>query len=604
MATPTVQPAAPAPPRLQRKVTTVSSAIKPVVPNIPTPSSKASTAPKDLQSYEPALDEHRALPVAASTSESRVMSEALQVDAQNETPVVKANLVTDPVNVSQNVSSSALAKVVGKKQRPGKLDIVAAKDGAKSDTESADTPSEIKKAASEVAGAPISSQPPTPGTAVSQASASSAVRGTQSRTITLSKGEIQPASPSISTSATTSKQASRRPSMTSMHRPGTPLDERISDNASFTSTSISRANSPPGRVGSAPVRKMTKSQQKKERQARAKIAEGAAKSEEPAAKVEEIQAPILGRKKKAKKDKTAGTAESTPTVTRPTSPSPREEVIEERVEVSATPATPVKDNIKGSSRAVMDKETTTPSSPATPGTGDQQKTSITPASLFAQLLKDGEIMASAAELFKNFSGINHRAEPLEPDSACINQSMLSEEESRLLDCGEAIVLKKAPNDHVVVLPDRKILLGFTAEQASRYVELRKQALLNGDVPSPRALDSRHLAQAGAALATLAPAPNDAASAAAYNKLAPKSKKLINQFATPTAGPGTNSSNGQKSGPGLSAEMIDERLRTTFPLSVEEAEHALSVKRKETEALEKRLNALLKRNKRLLFGNVH
>ena len=531
-------------------------------------------------------------------------SEALQVDAQNETPVVKANLATDPVNVSQYVASSALAKAVDKKQRPGKLDIVAAKDGAKSDTEFVNTPSEINKATSEVAGIPISSQPPTPGTAVSQVSASSAVRPTQSRTITLAKGEIQPASPSISTSATTSKQASRRPSMTSTHRPGTPLDERISDNASFTSTSISRANSPPGRVGSAPVRKMTKSQQKKERQARAKIAEGAAKAEEPAPKVEEVQAPILGRKKKTKKDKTAGTAESTPTVTRPTSPSPKEEIMEEKVEVSATPATPVKENIKGSSKVSIDKEANTPSSPATPATGDQQKASITPASLFAQLLKDGEIMASAAELFKGFSGINHRAEPLEPDSACIDQSMLSEEELRLLDGGEAIVHRKIPNDHVVVLPDRKMLLGFTAEQASRYVELRKQALLNGDVPSPRALDSRHLAQAGAALATLAPAPGDAASAVASNKLAPKSKKLVNQFATPTAGPTTNPSNGQKPGTGLSAEMINEGLRTTFPMSVEEAEHALSVKRKETEALEKRLNALLKRNKRLLFGNVH
>ena len=517
---------------------------------------------------------------------------------------MKANSVTDPVIVSQYGASPALAKAVDKKQRPGKLDIVAAKDNAKSDTEFIDTLSEVNNATSEVAGAPISSQPPTPGTAVSQASVSSAVRVTQPRTITLSKGEIQPGSPSISTSATTSKQASRRPSMTSMHRPGTPLDERISDNASFTSTSISRANSPPGRVGSAPVRKMTKSQQKKERQARAKIAEGAAKAEEPAPKAEEIQAPILGRKKKAKKDKIVGTAESTPTVTRPTSPSPREEVMEEKVEVSATPATPVKESIKSSSRGFMDKETNTPSSPAAPATGDQQKASITPASLFAQLLKDGEIMASAAELFKSFSGINHRAEPLEPDSACIDQSMLSEEELRQLDCGEAIVLRKAPNEHVVVLPDRKILLGFTADQASRYVELRKQALLNGDVPSPRALDSRHLAQAGAALATLAPAPGDTASAAANNKLAPKSKKLINQFATPTAGPTTNPSHGQKTGPGLSAEMIDERLRSTFPLSVEEAEHALSIKRKETEALEKRLNALLKRNKRLLFGNVH
>ena len=528
-------------------------------------------------------------------------AEALQVDAQNETPVVKADLVADPVNMNQYVASSALAKAVDKKPRPGKLDIVAAKDGAKADTQPVDTPGEVRKAASEVTEAPISSQPPTPSTAVSQASISSAIRLTQSRTITLSKSEVQPVSPSISTSETTSKQASRRPSMTSVHRSGTPLDERISDNASFTSTSISRANSPPVRVGSAPVRKMTKSQQKKERQARARLAEGVVKADEPAPKVEEIQAPILGRKKKTKKEKTAGTAESTPTVTRPTSPSPIEEVVEE---VSATPATPVKENTKGSSRVVVDKETNTPSSPATPAASDQQKPSITPASIFAQLLKDGEIMASAAELFKSFSGVNYRAEPLEPDFACIDQSMLSEDELRLLDSGEAMVLKKSHNDHVVVLPDRKILLGFTPEQASRYVELRKQALLNGDVPSPRALDSRHLARAGITLTTLASAPGDAASAVANNKLAPKSKKLVNQFATPTVGSPSNPSNAQKPGTGLTAEMINESLRNKFPLSVEEAEHALSGNRKETEGLEKRLNALLKKNKRLLFGNVH
>ena len=564
-----------------------------------------STTPKDLQSNEPALDEHRALPAATSTSESRVESRALLVDAQNETSIVKANVLTDPVNTNQSEASSALAKAIDKKPRPGKLDILAAKDGAKSNIESVNAPSEVKRVASEVSGAPISSQPPTPGTAVSQASASSAIRPSQPRTITLSKGEVQPASPSISTSATTSKQASRRPSMTSMHRPGTPLDERISDNASFTSTSISRANSPPpSKVGSAPVRKMTKSQQKKERQARARIAEGAAKADEPAPKVEEVQAPILGRKKKTKKDKTTGTAESTPTVTRPTSPSPKDEAMEEKVEFSPAPATPINENIKGSSRNFIDKETNTPSSPATPAASDQQKVSITPASIFAQLLKDGEIMASAAELFKSFSGINHRAEPLEPDIACIDQSMLSEEELRLLDFGEAIVHKRVSNDHVVVLPDRKILLGFTAEQASRYVDLRKQALLNGDVPSPRALDSRHLARAGATLATLASAPGNAASAVANNKLAPNSKKLVNQFATPTAGPTTNPSNGHKAGTGISAEMINEGLKNTFPLSVEEAEHALSGNRKETEALEKKLNALLKKNKRLLFGNVH
>ena len=545
------------------------------------------------------MNETRPPAIAPLTLESSQKTEVTRADAQNDTPAAEGNATPSLFNVDQAVTSPAPTKTSDKRQRPGRLDIAAAKDSTKAVTEL------VKRFAGEATGAPTLSQPSTPKTAVSQASASPAFRQSQPRTVTLSKGEVQPASPSILTSATTSKQASRQPSVTSIHRPGTPLDERISDNASLTSTSISRASSPPPcKIGSAPIRKITKSQQKKERQARAKVADGVTNLEELAPRVDEVQAPIVGRKKKTKKEKTAGTAESTPTVTRPTSPLPMEEVEEEKPEPSAVPSTPIAETKKAISKENMEKESETPASGPSLVAGEQQKASLTPASLFAQLLKNGEIKASAAELFKSFPGINHRAEPLEPDLTSIDHSMLSEDDLRRLDCGEAAVLKRAPNENIIILPDRKILKGFTAEQASRFCELRKTALSNGKSPHSHALDGGILARAGALVATLAPAPSDTASATGISKRGSKPKQLVNHFATLTAGPTTKPSSGQKSATGSSAESANESLRKSWPITVEEAEHALSGSRKETEALEKKLNALLKKNKRLLFGNIH
>lgn len=91
------------------------------------------------------------------------------------------------------------------------------------------------------------------------------------------------------------------------HRPETPASQDVSDSASIISASVSasRTSSPPpsSKVGSAPVRKTTKSQQRKARkEAQKKTAaiEVAAKPSEP-----EEHAPIIGRKKKQKKEKPA-----------------------------------------------------------------------------------------------------------------------------------------------------------------------------------------------------------------------------------------------------------------------------------------------------------
>lgn len=479
------------------------------------------------------------------------------------------------------------SKPADRKLRPSKLDIAAAKDATKKDKGSTNT-------AGATSG-PMPSHPPTPATAVSQVSASSATRPNQFRATRippLPKAETRPASPTIAPTIT-SKQASRRPSFTSIDRPGTPASEMLWDDMSFASTTLSRANSPPpGKVGSAPVRQFTKSQQKKERQARAKQAEEASKVEELPVKTDEpMQAPIVGRKKKAKKEKTQGTADSTPTVTRPTSPVPKEEeVVEEKV----GPVTPNRDGKKTASKIAADiKEPDMPSSPATPASNDPQKASLTAASIFASLLKSGELSSTVSELFKSVPGLNYRFEGLELDLAAADDSMVSDSQIHSLDQGEAITIKQSPTNHVVVLPDRSALRGLTAPQAARYLELRKQALANGDAPSNEAL---------AGLVPVLPQVSLPV-ARITSRTSSEDQKLPNHFAAPTPGPTSLTARMQKYG-SMEGPMDGNFLKRVSGMGVETAEQALSQSRKETEVVEKKLNALLKKNRRLLFGNAH
>ena len=472
-----------------------------------------------------------------------------------------------------------------KKLRPSKLDIAAAKDGIKKGKASTDNTG--------VASGPLPSQPLTPATAVSQVSTSSATRSNQARATRVppqSKAETRPGSPTVAPTFA-SKHASRQPSIASIERPGTPASENFLDNMSLASMTLSRANSPPpSKVGSAPVRHVTKSQQKKERQARAKQAEEASKVEELPSKAEEpMQAPIIGRKKKAKKEKTQGTADSTPTVTRPTSPVPKEE---ELTEANPEPVTPVKEGKKPTSKIAGDiKEPDTPSSPATPAshvTDTQKAFSLTAASIFASLVKSGRLSASSAELFKSVPGLNYRFEGLESDLALADDSTVSDSQMRSLDQGEAIIIQKSPTDHVVVLPDRSALRGLTPVQAARYVELRKQALANGDVPSNQAHTG------------LVPSlPQVALPVARVSSRTPSDDhKLSNPFLSPPLG------GMQKYG--VIEKTREEKifLKKNPHLTVEAAEQALAQSRKETEAIEKKLNAVLKKNRRLLFGNAH
>lgn len=199
-----------------------------------------------------------------------------------------------------------------RRKAPGKLDIAAAmkKDVVEGPASTSGESSDQSKGHPAVAQTPSAASKP-----VSPAISSPAVKPAPKtlRVVQTPKAETPPGA-TIATpkdqQAPGIKLPSRQPSVASINLPGTPSSEQvsISDNISVTSTSQSRANSPPpgagpaGKVGSAPVRPKTKSQLKKERQERAKAVE-AEKKEEINRTIEEdtAQEAIISRKKKEKK---------------------------------------------------------------------------------------------------------------------------------------------------------------------------------------------------------------------------------------------------------------------------------------------------------------
>lgn len=593
LAAPTYQPSLPS--RLQRKVTATNTAIKPVVPVLPTPSSRSTLTSKETQPKEKVADSADA-PGSGAFADPGVILSSEQNSV--ETPAEKSGSKTP--KAAKNELPTLDSKRDEKKQRPGKLDIAAAKDAAKvvqvADGSSTRLESVGKLVTGNKSGGPAPSEPPTPATAVSQTSMPSSIRQTQprlNRAFPTSRAETDLASTDMAPPLR-SKQASRKPSITSIHKPGTPTSERISDNVSFTSTSLSRANSPPNVVGSAPMRQVTKSQLKKERQARPKLTEGPLKSEDLQAKVKEtIQGPIVGRKKKAKKEKSVNTSVSTPTVTRSSSPLPKEEAAEDPEEKSnPLLATPVKQSKKTATRAAADiQEPEIHSNPATPAASKQQKASPTPASILASLQATGELPGTVSELFKGIHGSNHRFEGIQPEISMLDDSMITDSEMRSLEAGEPIIMDKSPNDHILVLPDRKVLRGFTAIQASRYLLLRRMLHADGIEPSYGGLEAL--------------VPRLPASTARTSKHTTENKMLSNPFAPPEPKPEPFTPNMEKYGDYKYVPPWDEFMPNRKPtMSVEEADKALAAARKDLEASEKKLNAVMKKNRKLLFGNPH
>ena len=521
---------------------------------------------------------------------------------------------------------TAIADPVNKRQRPSKLDIAAAKDASRKDLELTEsiskqtkpvTPSKtLRQAIGNI------SQPGTPATAVSQSSASPGPRQAPPRTIRVvqaPKPETHSrATPSFTTitipATTTSRQISRQPSLASINQPGTPLTEMNFDNISLTSTSMSRPSSPAiGRDGSTPTRQTTKSQLKKERRRRV---EDSRQSEDPASATmaeESVQGPIIGRKKKAKKSKLQLSADSTPIGSRPPSPYRQDESVkDEKNTVKATTGRQdikaLKEPKKETQRKAIERATNEPellglSDHAAEIAEKFRKTQLSAAGIFADLQKRGMVSSNVVDFFRSVPGVNHRFELAEADLAEMNViPHIADEEYRLLAEGRAICVETVPKRFVVVLPDRRILRGFSREQAERYLDVRRKSL---DATGPSIFRSaRHNIERW--LDTEMESANQSADSAepqiitSLENMNASLESLHNMtdFFAP-ANSRNNSFDAGQLWDGTGA-FIAEDLPVRQPtLSVEEAERQLAASRKETEALEKRLNGLLKKNRKLL-----
>ncbi|KAI4198006.1 MAG: hypothetical protein LQ346_002851 [Caloplaca aetnensis] len=549
----------------------------------------------------------------AESSESMAPPRAKKVTASSDNAFIDdAQMMNDLPEKSEHAAEK---KKESGKRHPGRLNLEATQKAVDAKSRPLDTSKTTANTNEDVPASTTTgsmSQPETPVTTISQASGAHVGKNGQPRTIrvlpTSRQGTPQRTSTaSGSKDATTAASApipSRRGSLSSAHLPGTPVSERISDNVSMTSTSMSRANSPPpSKVGTAPVRHVSKSQQKKERQAKAKEAEQAAKVEEPSTKAaldEPVQAPIIGRKKKQKKAISRGTADSTPAVTRPTSPQPHEEDIPEQEELA--PSTPIIGGKEAKPAAESGAET--PISPAGPSLNDQpQSRSTNPAALFTSLRNSGEIDSKSGEIFKLVVGINHRFETDaqssdQPESGTLHNP-LTDAQNQRLDQGETLCIDQPNDKQTIILPDRRTLRGLSSEQASRYLALRTQALATstalyhaGHGPAPP--KQPRLPSSSAANVPFLPNPflSEAEQApSAFSTTASHLPQAFGSAATSTAYLDENTT---------AARPRGERTATAA-MSVEDAEVALAASRRETETLEKRLNKLLTRNRRLVFG---
>ena len=616
----------PVAPKLQRKATakTATPGIKPVVPVL-----SASVAPKAvnkaLQPSENQTSDIKDLnPFPVDLLERRGDFDAPHSTLNADGKGKEAR--NDDILASAKATGNAETIKTGEKRgRPEKLDLGAVKESSKHMLETAAIQDASITATVDLKPHNLSrSQPATPATIHAQPSAPNSARKTQHKTIRLTETPKHEISSPGTVHSQGSGQASRRPSITSLNRPETPTSEKISDNVSYTSPSISRANSPPpNKVGSVSTRRVTKSQQKKERQERAKKAEEEAnQKEEVPTKVEEpvVQAPIIGRKKKTKKtkEKTGTTADSTPSVTRPPSPEPREAATKEmpppqfvgslksskesNKQTKLPPMAPLDQDSMSSVPRVATIPEPDPGAPAL----------STVADVFASLQNSGELSPNVVEtLFKPVTGASHRFDHnLDPELILRNHNdVLKLEQISQLDNDQPVVTVLNPNNASLVLPNRRCLKGLTPAQANRYRDLYlrgARAIISPTTKDSQESVDRLMPMYQTSSERIAPAapgsvPSGSTSTPQLNNRFADQSTLQALPPAPLSvrldASAPRSLLGRSVGHSASQYQADKR-----GMELEEAELALATERKNTEALEKRLNALIRKNRRLVLGS--
>ncbi|KAK7426594.1 transcriptional repressor general negative regulator of transcription subunit 4 [Neonectria magnoliae] len=499
-----------------------------------------------------------------------------------------------------------------------------------------------------------------------------------------------PPSPALTMASVAFSAASR--AMSVSYRPDTPGSEMVSDTASMVSTSVthSRASSPPpNKVGSAAVRTTTKSQQRKQRKDALK--QDTKLIAEIALAESEVHAPIIGRKKKQKKEKPLkaipqsrnATPAPEPAKDEPPAPEPVEKDLPKEKEVEEKPVksrSALKKAAKGKGKEI-EKEKEEASTPPSPqpkepvkaeATNPNEKPQPGPGSVFADLRKAlWTPTIERLQILKPITGVSSRADYSAggnrakqaehcKDCSC-KCGEIQDEDLAALRAGKPVRKQfHVDGSRMLITPNGDCIRGLTPEEEDAFLEL--QAAIATTAENPGAfIAPRHQPGSGAFSlikgravpngrpnifpATAQPqsqdpigklqredalsyinqyvlprlnlgatnmgfpkgaSPTKDAAAASLNSLAP-------YFYGPDAAAGVgiySPPDGaramQEFGPaGLQSEDRGKNVGMGvggMPLmSVEDAEGALAAARRETEKLEKGLNQVIRRNRRLLIG---
>ncbi|CAK3887638.1 general negative regulator of transcription subunit 4 [Lecanosticta acicola] len=549
-----------------------------------------------------------------------------------------------------------------KRKHPGKLDITAAvnkqeqelPNTATGPSTTAGTPGKSAQAPTQAAASKLPESPSVASPAMK--SGPRTLRVVQTPT---PKAETPPHTfPTTLPNAAVHRLPSRQPSVASINLPGTPSSEHVSmsDNISMTSTSQSRANSPPlatSKIGTAPVRTRTKNQMKKERQERAKTME-----EEKAKAVEAVKPPvdepaqeaIVSRQKKKKKEKEVKppkakaavptTAETTPTASRPASPGNKPAVeASTNVEIPASvslkeakPATPT-----NSATATPQPAAQSPAGPSPPPTP-----TLTAAQLIAELKAsapeiqkciDSLFRVSNSHQFKTPSNVSHK-DLLNGWKSDWNIKLTKEEVDTLLT-GKAPAVYRGGGeggptfDRHMVSPSGAHLRALTNELESRFLELEKALR---DMPeelrfrpskpqNEMKLPSLDLEEVkrkfensgGRGVSVMEQMVQDGSTMKKGAFLVDEASKYINEFVMPPVTPPPSAGRGQQqavvqgtaaassSTPGQQAAVsaAGEAGGNTAIPSVEIAERQLNEAKRVADEKENALRKMIKKNKRML-----
>ncbi|KAJ3522663.1 hypothetical protein NM208_g12764 [Fusarium decemcellulare] len=478
--------------------------------------------------------------------------------------------------------------------------------------------------------------------------------------------------------------------MSVSYRPDTPASEMVSDNASVVSASVShsRASSPPpSKVGSAAVRMTTKSQQRKQRKDALKqdtklIAE--APKSEP-----EEHAPVLGRKKKQRKEKPVKTTQPRPAtpiqepsrvdsvIPEPIVPEKPKEKEPEEKPVKSKAAQKKSAKAKGKAKEVEPEPAPAPPSPPQEVAADEtpelsEKTQTGPSSVFTEI-KDA-LWTSSIDKLHMLKPITGGSSRTDYNSANSNTNKAGHCKDCSCKCGEiqdedlAALRAGKPvrkqfhvdGSRMLITPNGDCIRGLTPEEEDAFLEL--QAAIATTAENPGAFVApRHQPGSGAfslikgravpnGRPNIFPATAQPQSQDPIGKLQREDAlSYINQYVLPRLNLGATNMGFPKgasptkdaaaaslnslapyfygpdaaAGVGIysppdgaramqdfgSAGMSSEERGKNFgmgvggmPLmSVEDAEGALGAARRESEKLERGLNTIIKRNRRLLLG---